>query len=52
MPFKTALAALALTVLPTLSFAICTGIDHQAQSCATGTIWDAETQQCVEQVSS
>ncbi len=52
MPLKTALAALALTLLPTLSFAFCSGVDHQAQSCATGTIWDAETQRCVEQVSS
>lgn len=52
MTVKTTLVALALTVLPAVAFAECSWSKQQAQSCAAGTVWDAETHSCVEQVSS
>lgn len=52
MTAKTLLAALALTVLPVISYAACSERGHQAQSCAAGTVWDANQQTCVEQASS
>ena len=52
MLIKTAFTALALTVLPAISFAQCAGKSHQAMSCAEGTVWDSDTRTCVEQVSS
>jgi hypothetical protein len=53
MTTKTLLAALALTLLPAVSFAMgCSGKSHQTQSCGVGTVWDADTQTCVKQVSS
>ena len=53
MTFKTVLTALALTCLPAVSFAMgCSGSDHQAQSCATGSVWDAASNTCVKQVTS
>ena len=53
MKIKTLCVAAALAVLPAMSFAMCSyGQQHQAQSCATGTVWDADSQKCVEQVSS
>ncbi|MCB1313741.1 MAG: hypothetical protein KDK29_18505 [Sedimentitalea sp.] len=51
MTLKTTLSALALIALPAISFAMCSERGHQAQSCAPGTVWDANTQSCVEQVS-
>jgi hypothetical protein len=52
MTLKTALAALALTILPAMSFAMCSGKSHQAASCAEGMVWDQASSTCVEQVSS
>lgn len=52
MPFKTALVATALTLLPSLSFAMCSDREHQAQSCATGMVWDSAQQACVKQINS
>lgn len=46
---RTMVCAAMLTVLPALSYAGCSG-SHQAMSCAEGTVWDADTQTCVEQV--
>lgn len=51
MTIKTALAALALTFIPAFGFAMgCSDRSHQAQSCATGSVWDAESKSCVKQV--
>ena len=47
---KTLLAALALTVAPTLAMAMgCSGYGHEtpAQSCIAGTAWDADKGACV-----
>ncbi len=53
MKITTLCVAAALTILPAMSFAMCSySKQHQAQTCATGTVWDAESQRCVEQVSS
>jgi hypothetical protein len=53
MTVKTLVAALALTTLPALAMAECTwGKQHQAQSCAAGTTWDATAGACVEIVNS
>lgn len=52
MTIKTILTALALTVLPAASFAMCSGKSHQAMSCAEGTVWDVESESCVKQVTS
>lgn len=52
MTLKTTLAALALTLMPAVSFAFCSGTEHQAQSCAPGSVWDADQQTCVEQTNS
>ena len=52
MTKKTVALAFALTVLPAFAFAYCSGHTEQAVSCATGTVWDAASQKCVEQVSS
>ena len=49
MTIKTALAALALTVLPAMSFAMCSGKSHQAMSCAAGSVYDAASGTCVPQ---
>lgn len=49
MTAKTLLAALALTILPAVSYAFCSERGHQAQSCAAGTVWDANLQTCVKQ---
>lgn len=46
---RTMVCAVMLSVLPALSFASCSD-GHQAMSCAQGTVWDAATQTCVEQV--
>lgn len=51
MTIKTAFAAIALAVLPAFGYAACS-TSHQAMSCADGTVWDAATQSCVQQVSS
>ena len=48
---KTLLAAVVMTALPTLGFAMCSGYGHSEQasmSCVEGTIWDADTQSCVK----
>lgn len=50
MTIKTIVAAVALTVLPALGYAMCSDRSHQAQSCAPGTVWDAAQQACVQQV--
>lgn len=47
---KTLFVALALSALPTLGFAACSGYGHQeaAMSCADGMVWDAEAKACVK----
>ena len=51
MTLKTALAALALTLVPAMGFAMgCSERSHQAQSCADGTVWDDALKTCVKQV--
>lgn len=52
MTVKTALAALALTLVPVFAYASCSARGHQAQSCAAGTVWDANQQTCIKQVNS
>ena len=52
MIVKTALTALALIAAPAMSFATCFGKEHQAMSCAAGTLWDAEEQACVSTATS
>lgn len=52
MIIRTTLAALALTLVPAMSMAIgCSARGNQAQSCASGTVWDVVQQTCVKQVS-
>lgn len=50
MTLKTTITALILGLAPAASFAFCSERNHQAQSCAQGTVWDAEAQQCIKQV--
>ena len=51
MTLKTTALALTLVLVPAASFAMgCSGNKHQAQSCATGFVWDAEQQTCIKQV--
>jgi hypothetical protein len=52
MNIKTLLAAVALTALPAMSMAMCSGKQHQAMSCAEGTVWDSATSTCTQQISS
>lgn len=52
MTIKTSLAALALTLIPAFAYATCSARGHQAQSCAPGTVWDANAQTCIKQVNS
>lgn len=52
MTAKILMTAVALTVLPAAAFATCSGKSHQAMSCAEGSVWDADTRSCVQQVSS
>jgi hypothetical protein len=52
MKIKTTLAALALITAPALASAMCSDKQHQAMSCAEGTVWDSASQSCVSQVSS
>ncbi len=52
MTLKTTLTALALILVPALSYAKCSERDHQAQSCAAGTAWDSASQSCAPQTSS
>ena len=52
---KTLLSALALTVLPSLAFAACSGFGHSTtaqMTCADGMVYDADTQSCVPVASS
>lgn len=51
MTFKTTIVALILGLAPTLSLA-CPWHEQQAQSCAQGYAWDAESEQCIKQVTS
>lgn len=52
MKIGTLVLAAAL-LLPTIASAIgCSGRGHQAQSCAPGTAWDANSQSCVKIVNS
>lgn len=52
MTIKTILTALTLGLMPLGAFAMCSGKSHQAMSCAEGTVWDAASESCVQQVSS
>ena len=52
MPFKTLIVSLSLSLLPAVSFAMCSGHEQQAQSCAQGMVWDSEQQACIDQASS
>ncbi|MFV0513997.1 MAG: carbohydrate-binding module family 14 protein [Jhaorihella sp.] len=52
MSFKTVLTAMVLALTTTAAYASCSARGHQAQSCAPGTVWDAGSQTCVEQVNS
>lgn len=52
MTSKTLLAALALTILPAVASAFCSERGSHAQSCAAGTVWDANLQTCVKQANS
>ena len=48
MKIKTLAIATALTVLPTLSFAMCSQHkEQQAMSCAAGTTYDQATMTCL-----
>lgn len=49
MTMKTALAALALTLLPALTAAAACVGDHKeaSMSCADGTAWDPQSRTCV-----
>ncbi len=52
MIIKATVAALALILIPAVSMAYgCSARGHQAQSCASGSVWDAAQQTCVKQVS-
>lgn len=45
---KTILAVVALALTPTLAAAECSfGKHQQAATCATGSVWDADTGKCV-----
>ncbi|MCE8001018.1 MAG: adenylosuccinate lyase [Rhodobiaceae bacterium] len=50
MKIKTLFVVFGLLVLPASGYAMCSGHDHQALSCAEGTVWNADTQTCVAQV--
>ena len=56
MTIKTAALTAVLALAPSLALAMgCSGFGHeteQAMSCAEGTVWDAETETCIEQVTS
>ncbi|MDJ0824384.1 MAG: chitin-binding domain-containing protein [Rhodobacter sp.] len=55
MKIKTALFAALLAAAPSLAFAMGCNWEHstqEAMSCAEGTIWDAETETCVDIVTS
>lgn len=45
--------AAVLSVLPVLAFAMgCSHGTEQTQSCAPGTVWDADAQSCVQIINS
>lgn len=50
MTLKIAIVSAALTVLPALAWAQCTGSygSEQAMSCVSGTQWDEASQSCVD----
>lgn len=52
MALKTAFITLALVALPALASAECSWSKHQAQSCAPGSVWDAQSESCVKQITS
>lgn len=53
MTFRTLVVAAILAAAPTFSFAMCNWQHTQeAMTCAEGMVWDAETETCIEQVSS
>ena len=55
MKIKTAAATLVLALAPSFALAMGCSFEHQteqAMSCADGMVWDAETEACVEQVTS
>ncbi len=47
MKMKIALATATLMLLPSLGMARVCNYDKQAMSCATGTVYDAESNSCV-----
>jgi hypothetical protein len=49
---KTLLVAATLAAAPLSAFAMCSDKSHQAMSCTEGTVWDAQSQTCVAQISS
>jgi len=51
MIIKTTVTALALILVPAMSMAYnCSARGNQAQSCASGTVWNVAQQTCVQQV--
>ena len=46
MTLKAILAAAALTIAPITALAECTGGHQQAMTCASGSVYDAETNSC------
>lgn len=52
MTLKMIATTLVLSTLPALSYAMCSDKEHQAQSCAPGTVWDTDSQTCVSQINS
>jgi len=52
MIIKTTVTALALILVPAMSMAAynCSARGNQAQSCASGTVWNVAQQTCVQQV--
>lgn len=54
MTIKTAMAALALTLIPTMSLAFhgCSARGNQPQSCPAGSTWDVAQQTCIHPTNS
>lgn len=49
MKTKMTFAVLALTLAPSLGFAMCSDYEHtkQVMTCAAGSSWDDSTQKCI-----
>lgn len=52
MKAKIVLTAFVLAVAPGLALATCNWGKSEAASCVAGSVWDSETQRCVEQTTS